>query len=634
MSRASDKRQQDAELAPTTRPDRGRTWPLGLVIVAAGLLAFFNSFSGVFLFDDDYAIVENPYIRSLWPISQAMSAPPQASVSGRPIVSLSLAVNYALGGLKPWGYHAFNLAVHLLCGLLLFGIVRRTLEGPRLGERYGRSAVLLATLVGLLWVVHPVQTEAVTYIIQRTESMMGAFYLLTLYCVIRGAACGRRLWYIAAVVACALGMMTKESMVTAPVMVLLFDAVFTAGSPRLALRNRLVLYTGLAATWLILVYIMVGGPRSGTVGFSLGIRPIDYATNQCVAVIDYVRLAFWPHPLILDYGAPRPMPFGEVLPYAAILAVLLVATVIALFHRPMIGFLGAWFLVILAPTSSFVPITTEAAAERRMYLPLAAIIVLVVLAVHALGQVASARWSIPPRALRRVAVVAASGLACVLAYLTHQRNTAYADEMMIWQDALAARPNNPRAHLSLGKALGAAGRIDEAIGHYRKALDIVPDYLDARYNLANALQNKGLLTQAVDEYQTVLRVDPGYTRARINLGVALVRLKRFDEAVSNYQETLRTVEGPSAADIHCNLAVALLYAGHADQAITHFQQALALAPNDSDTRRNLAQVLMRQGRFNEAVQQFRALLRMNPNDAQAQTGLNEALSRLGNAGKP
>jgi hypothetical protein len=157
-----------------------------MVIVAAGLWAYHNSFQGPFIFDDVGNILENPTIRHLWPIWETLSPPQRSGIAGRPVINLSLAVNYACGGTRVGGYHALNLGVHILAGLTLFGIVRRTLLQPRLRERFGPPADGLALITAVLWTIHPLQTESVTYIIQRCESIMGLFYLLTLYCFIRG----------------------------------------------------------------------------------------------------------------------------------------------------------------------------------------------------------------------------------------------------------------------------------------------------------------------------------------------------------------------------------------------------------------------------------------------------------------
>ena len=197
-------------------------------IIAVTVAAYWHSLDGEFMFDDRVWIVENPSIKHLWPLGDVLLPADAAHVGGRPIVSLSLAVNYALGGLDVRGYHAVNLAIHICAALVLFGVVRRTLVLPRLIARFGEAATPLAAIVALIWAVHPIQTEAVSYVIQRAESLVGLFYLLTLYCFIRGATARatKPLWYLACFVACLLGMATKEVMVTAPIVLLLYDRTF------------------------------------------------------------------------------------------------------------------------------------------------------------------------------------------------------------------------------------------------------------------------------------------------------------------------------------------------------------------------------------------------------------------------
>ena len=229
---------------------------------------------------------------------------------------------FAAGGLDPWGYHAWNLSIHILCGLLLFGIVRRTLTrgyapGPERGRGGGharpdrspdtRAAAWTAFACALLWLVHPLQTEVIDYVTQRTESMMALAYFATLYLALRGMTAGaaRGRWYAAAVASCALGMMCKESMVTAPVMVLLFDAVFVAGSLRAALRARTWSVCGAGGHLDVLAALVVSGPRSNSAGFSSGVDAWTYFLNQGPLVLQYLRRAVLPPCLLSSTTACR-----------------------------------------------------------------------------------------------------------------------------------------------------------------------------------------------------------------------------------------------------------------------------------------------------------------------------------------
>jgi hypothetical protein len=280
-----------------------------------------------------------------------------------------------------WGYHLSNLTIHILAALVLFGVVRQTLVSERLREQFGRAATGLSLTVALIWTVHPLQTESVTYIIQRTESLMGLFLLLTLYCAIRSFDSPRpRRWQVAAVLACALGMGSKEVMIGAPILVLLYDWIFVGSSFREIWRRRWALYAGLAATWVLLALLVATGQaRQAVISASFAqLGSSAYAKTQCGVILYYLRLSLWPHPLVVDYNDwPIAKTAMDFVPWAVVLGAMLCATLVALWRRSWLGFPGAWFLIILAPSSSLIPIISEPAAERRMYLPLAAVVVLI-----------------------------------------------------------------------------------------------------------------------------------------------------------------------------------------------------------------------------------------------------------------
>jgi tetratricopeptide (TPR) repeat protein len=588
-----------------------------LLVVAAGLLAYHNSLTGAFVFDERTSIVENPTIRHLWPIWPVLSPPREGgtTVRGRPLVNLSFAVNYALGGTEVRGYHALNLTIHLLAGLTLLGIVRRTLLQSRLRARFGSVALPLALATAVIWTVHPLQTEAVTYVVQRAESMMGLFYLLALYCFIRGAESRlSNIWYGLSVAACVLGMACKEVMVTAPVMILLYDRTFVSQSFREAWRRRWPLYLGLATTWVLLGYLVISsGNRGGSVGFGLDIAWWTYGLTQFEAIVDYLRLVVWPHPLVFDYGTRLASSAAEVWPYALITGVLIVGTVVALRRSPAIGFLGAWFFVILAPTSSIVPVATQTMAEHRMYLPLAATLVLVVMGVHALAG----RRSIV------VFIVIATGLG----FLTARRNEDYQSELTLWGDTVAKWPENRRAQINLGLALVKAGRLPEAIQHYEQALQINSSDAEAHNNLANALFQMGSVRAAIEHYEQALRIRPNDSGVCNNLGNALMRAGNIPAAMERYEQALRI--SPNDAVVHHNLGSALMQSGNVEAAIEHYERALHIAPEYAEAHNNLAKALFRAGKIQEAIGHFEQALRIQPDSAEIHNNLGIVLARQG-----
>ena len=229
-------------------------WIAPAATVAIGAAAYANSVRIAFLWDDLPSVVNNETIRRLWTLPGAFAPPLETPMAGRPIVNLSLAINYAIDGLRVNGYHWWNIAVHLMCAVLMFAVLWRTLSSRRLRPTFRNGGYTTAWIASVLWMVHPLQTEAVDYVTQRTESMMGLFLLLTFYCAIRSmrAPESAAWWQAGAVLSCSLGMACKASMAPAPVIVLLYDCTFESASVTDAIRRRRWLYLGLAASWVVL----------------------------------------------------------------------------------------------------------------------------------------------------------------------------------------------------------------------------------------------------------------------------------------------------------------------------------------------------------------------------------------------
>lgn len=571
-------------------------WPAALAICAAALAAYRNSFSVPLLYDDRSSIAANPTIRHL---STALWPSAGATVGGRPILNLSFAINYAISGTAVWSYHAVNLAIHVFAGLTVFGIIRRTLA-PR-----NPAASPIAFAAALLWTLHPLQTESVTYIVQRAESLMGLFYLLTLYCFIRGAGAAgpqARAWNAASIAACLLGMGTKEVMVSAPLIVLLYDRTFLAGSYSEAWRRRAKVYAGLAATWLVLPFLVLSTRgRAGTAGFGSGVSVPAYALAQFPAIAHYLRLSFWPHPLVFDYGSALATPPFQLIPCALAIIGLVAGTAWALIERPVLGFLGAFFFAILAPSSSIIPIATETVAEHRMYLPLIPVVALVVLAIH--------RW------LGRAALPVCLVLAAGLGLATARRNQAYSSELAIWSDTVAKVPGNYRAQLSLGAALAELpNRLPDAIARFEAALRIHPEYAEAHYDLGVAYARlPGRLPDAIAQFNAALKINPDYAEARNDLGEAYARTPgRLPDAIAQFDAALKI--NPDDAKAHYNLGLAWSgVPGHLPDAIAQFEAALQIDPDLAEAHFNLGVALLKAGgRSQDARAQFKAALRLRP----------------------
>jgi tetratricopeptide (TPR) repeat protein len=605
-------------------------WAAAALLVVAIAAAYANSFHGPFIYDDQNSVVSNPSIRHLWS-TQALRAPPEALTTvGRPVANLSLAVNYAIGGLDVWGYHAVNLAIHVLAALVLFGLLRRTLLLPALAERFGRAATPLALTIALLWALHPLQTESVTYVVQRTESIFGLFYLLTLYCLVRGVGSVRSgAWHTASAAACGLGMASKEAMISAPLVALLYDSIFISGSFKEALRRRRGLYLSLAGTWAILgalVYLPIGrsawnGPSHGVAdailapflifrggtegsGSSVAVPVWAYARAQLCCIIHYLRLVFWPMPLVLDYGQEALSKTADIIPCAAAVGLLLAATGVGLARRRGWGFLGAWFFAILAPSSSFIPLMGEIEAEHRMYLPLAAVLCLIVLGAYAaLRPLRSpVSWAL---------VLAAAG---ALGWRTHQRNAAYSSVLAIWRDTVKNCPSNFRAHSDYGTELIATD-LDAAVIEIDRAIELNPRYAKAYSNRGTADVKKGLYDAAIGDFNKAIELNPGFAAAYNNRGTVYSKKGLYDTAVKDFNKAIEL--NPGLAEAYSNRSAALNRQGLYDAVIQGSRNALDLSPDLPEAFVNRSVADLGKGLYREAIQECDKAIALNARYAPA-----------------
>ena len=647
-------------------------WLRRAAIALAGILVYSNSLGGPFIFDDDAAIPSNVHIREWWRLADILSPQRGTPLSGRPLVTFSFAANYAVGHLQTLGYHVVNVAIHIVCALLLFAIVRRSLEWPRVRSTLRGKSVNLAFAAALIWTVHPLNSEAVDYLVQRTESLMALFYLLTLYASARAVESNRARWKALAICSCFAGMACKESMVTAPVMVILYDTTLVYGSVAMAWRERWRFYLSLASTWVFLALLLWSGARLEG-GLSAGdfTTPVSvwvYLLNQAAMIARYLRLSVWPSSLVSLYGLPLPLTLSDIWPYALLIGALGLATAVALFRRPPLGFLGAWVFVTLAPTSSVIRLT-EVGAERRMYLPLMALAVLAVAA-------ASNLWSWGEQVLRSPAhkqtgtrkVAAAATLAMIatpLGAATLTRNREYSSGLVMAQTVVARRPSSV-AHYEMGSELVALGRRDEGIAEFRQAVATFPR---AHFYLGQALYTEGKLDDAIAELQTFIQEDPlivqvirahllicgaystqqrwpeatnecrtvlAMTPANVDaqflLADALSGEEKFDEAIPHYRAYLQA--RPREVAALTNFGVALATTQRTDEAISVFRQASDVEPQNARLRVNLARALFDRENFVDAADQARKAVALDPNDLDARDLLSRALAQVRSAGQP
>jgi protein O-mannosyl-transferase len=546
-----------------------------------------------FVHDDNISVLTNPSIVRLWPLfgtaeRQGPLRPPRDAVtSGRPLVNLSLALNYYFGGLNTLGYHLVNMVLHLLTSMLLFGIVRRTLLLERFRGRFENASTALALAVALIWAIHPLQTDAVEYVSQRTELMMGLFYLATLYGSLRYFTAETRqskaVAAAGATLACLCGMACKEVMVSAPLMTLLFDRTFVSGSLRTALKKSWPVYAGLFGSWLVLLALNIDVPRSHAAGSTAGLPFYVWWLTQAKVLLLYLKLSIWPWPLIIHRETRLLWTISAALPWLLPVALGVAGTLTLLWRRNSIGYLGTWFVAILLPTL-IVPMPSEVVAERRMYLPLAAVVVFVIVGGFAAlawrGQLqGSSESTISSRAFSlRPMMIGATVLALVFAIVTSYRLQAYGDVITIWRDAVARQPDNVRATINLGCVLQDAGRYNEAIEQFERALTIDPTRPDvglAHRSLGLTWARLGQPETAIHHLKLAMRLRPDVSNDHGLLGSLLLDVHRFPEAVQQLE--LAVQQQPADVLVLANLASAYANLGRGSDAVATAGKARALA---------------------------------------------------------
>jgi len=454
-----------------SRPPR-LPWGVAACLACATFLAYANSFRGVFMMDDLADILQNPAIRSLkTPVAAMFHG---HKLPARALPYLTFAVDYSLWGVDPFGYHVTNLVIHIVAAIALYDLALVTLTSPRVHERFGGLAVPLAAGITLLWAVHPLQTQSVTYVYQRIESLNGMFCLIALAAFARSAFGGwSRGWLAVSFASTAAAMLCKENAVALPFLLITYDWCFVTGDPR-DILSRWRWYAAVAATWLLLALQIAA--QAGSYGeFSERTHTaFEYALTQPGVILHYLRLTVWPFGQQIHYDWPFARQPADWLPHLLVLTVPIVITLVGFWRRAPWSWLGMAFFLALGPTSSFLPVRSPI-GEQRMYLPLAAVLAAIVLGITVILQKLSPNRSEQDRPVWPWLLTAGTlAWAAWLGTLTHRRNELYHDRERFWSDHLAQNPDSSDAHNHLAQILAISGRPEEAISHARQAVTTSP----------------------------------------------------------------------------------------------------------------------------------------------------------------
>ncbi|QDU24302.1 tetratricopeptide repeat protein [Urbifossiella limnaea] len=546
---------------PTAAPGFARAVTL---VAFCALFAYFNSLHGAFVFDDNVFLAD-----------PNLSRPWKSALWTRPVIGWSLAANYWLDGTNPRGYHLANLAAHVAAALLLADLVRRVLLRPRFAGRYDATAGWVGLAAGLVWLVHPLNTQSVTYVVQRCESWMGLFYLGAVWCFLR-AADGSRWWYAAAALSAALSAGCKEVATTLPAVLVLFDRAFLAGSWAGVLRRwRAHLAVGFVPV-AFLLWVTFGGLVSGASEATIGLgvklwTPKTYALTQTEVIWHYFRLAVWPTGQVLDYlDWPVRASLAEVWPYAAGLAAVLAVVAYGVVRNRAWAVPAAAVFLILAPTSSIVPIQ-DVAFEHRMYLPLACLVAL------AAGLLAGPAARLPARPVAG----AVAALVILLGFLTVVRNEDYSSNYRLYKDSAEKRPDNPRARGAYADILRQHGEFAEADAQIKAAVQLPRNTAANAVALGNVLFALGDADDAVRYIRGVHAQSPTDPVVSELLGLLLLATGKPAEAVAPL--AVARAAKPSDPAVLFRLGSAQAGAGDEAAAAETFAALKAAAPGFAAT---------------------------------------------------
>ncbi len=630
------------------------------LFVVIGFGAYSNTFDVPFHFDDKLRIEKNPgtHIKNLSFSNFKNAAFSKESSRNRPVGNITFALNYYFHQYNVFGYHIVNIIVHLLTGFFLYLFIKITLSLPALKNTY-RHNHLIALFSALIWLVNPVQTQSVTYIVQRLNSMSAMFYIIAFLLYVKGRISQKQytnqthqnktgtkikkdsssqnrkstfsfhlpasiLYFSGSALAWILSLGCKQISVTLPVFIFIYEWYFIQDLSKDWFKSHLkyiiVVFVLLSALAILFLTHYGANPWDAYMSrFSLkGFTPGERLLTQFRVLIYYISLILYPHPtrLNLDYDFPLSYslldPITTLFSLCAIIGIVGLAFYTAKKNR-LISFCILWFFGNLVIESSIIPLAII--FEHRLYLPSMLAILLFIILMYRYIKFNGLTF----------------GLLCIVLVFfsiwTYKRNNVWSDEVTLWGDVVKKSPNKARPHNNFGEALANQEKIDEAIKHYSKALQIKPDYPDALNNLGIALEKKGKTDEAIEYYFKALKIKPNYPDALNNLGVALKKRGAANEAIKHYLKALKL--NPEYASAHNNLGVTLAEKGKTDEAISHYLKALEIKPDYADAHNNLGITLIEIGKTNEAIKHYSKALSIKPDYVDAHNNLGLVLAEQG-----
>lgn len=568
-----------------------------LVIIVMTFAAYARVLHGELLFDDRSIILTNPLLQSPYAFSDLNLW--DAFKSGlRPVTAFTFSLNYYLFGKDPFSYHLTNLIIHIINGILVYVFIYITLVQDSVspttpaptyqgGEKWGVRRQWIAFLTALLFSIHPIQTESVSYIYQRAESLSSMFYLVSIIAFIVGSQ-GLRikvLCYLIFILGFVLAMGSKEIAVTLPLAALLYGIYFFE---KKGLWKRVAVPVTLIFSGLAVAAIRMTSLRENlSAGYSLSEFTLwEFILTQFSVILSYMRLLIFPFGQNIDPVYPISRSLFEIKTIFSITLLLLPLSLAWIFFRRWRtgSFFILWFFVTLSPSSSILPLR-DLLAEHRLYLPSIGVFFILSSAMVYLSNLWLGKMKkgvIIPLSLTIFLLL--SGLFWTV---TYNRNRYWTSELAMWQDVIKKSPRNQRGYNNLARAYNEKGLHDKAIENYLISIKIKQDDPVVHRYLGIAYNDKGLTDKAIEHYRIAISLKPDYAEAHNNLGSCYLLKGEYKNALIEYLETLSI--DPNNFETYYNAGLSLKNLGMTDLAREFFVLFVKTGPEDySDEKRKLS----------------------------------------------
>jgi len=607
---------------------KGFTFQKRLLLLLLPLLiiiTYSHTLHSPFVFDDIANISSNPAARaSDLNFENMRKAAVDSPISTRPVSYITFAVNYFFHKHEVYGYRLVNLVIHVLNGVLLYLFLMNTFKLPILQDRI-KQPFWVAYCAALVWVIHPLQVQSVTYIVQRMNSLATLFYMLAFLCYLKARLSTNKTRWLCAVASFTSGLLalgSKEIAVTLPFFILLYEWMFFQDMDFPWLRRNIIVLAAAGFFLAAMFFVYVG--RNPWQTIAAGYSSRDFTMWQRLlteprVILHYIELFVFPLPtrltLLPEFSVSTSLiePATTLPAMIGVLFIISTALTLAKDMR-LISFAILWFMGNLVVESSVVSL--EIIFLHRTYLPsmMASLLVTYLVLQHVKSE-------------RFAQLMLVSGL-LILTFWTYEQNKTWCDKVYFWRDCLQKNRTDFRVYNNLGKALEEKGEVEEAIDMYGKAISVNPDHQRPYNNLGVALLNRGKIDEASRVLKKALEKAPEQPETHYNLGLTHSARDDFQKAEEHYLKAHEHFSRDSDPDVHNNLGITLARQGKLQEAVEHFREAVRINNDDAFAHNNLGITLARMGENREAIIHFQHALRINPNNRLAWNNLQIVIAEL------